>query len=171
MLKLNAVIGYAHEPAFAERLHALAHRGGIETVTLSDQDMARRRLHLRTDRGTEIALLLDRDAELRNGAILALSATAAIVVALDDPRWLVLAVDDAADALALGYFAGNMHWKVRFDGTRLAIRIEGERADLLKRLAPLLSDRRIVVEPDGAAPGAGAIEPAPGHGHHASHPH
>ncbi len=165
MLKLNAIVGYADDPVFAGRLQALSARHAVETVTLSGQDMSRRRLHLRTDRGTEIALMLDRDAELRNGAILMLSATSAIIVALDAPRWLVLAVDDPADALELGYFAGNMHWKVRFDGTRLAIRLEGERADYLKRLEHLSSARHIVIEADGSEPGAGAIEHAGGHGH------
>ncbi|KPY61394.1 Urease accessory protein UreE 1, partial [Pseudomonas syringae pv. solidagae] len=50
---------------------------------------------------------------------------------------------DAAAALELGYFAGNMHWAVRFAGDTLQILLNGPEADYLERLAPMLADGRV----------------------------
>ena len=46
-------------------------------------------------------------------------------------------------ALELGYFAGNMHWKVAFDGERLRIAVQGPVESYLERLAHLLRDGRV----------------------------
>ena len=45
--------------------------------------------------------------------------------------------------LELGYFAGNMHWKVRFQQQRLQIVLAGPEAAYLERLEPMLSSGRI----------------------------
>lgn len=150
-LRVTRLVGHTRDPALAAQLHELEHLGRVETVRLSGPDMARRRQQLVTDRGTELALLLDRDsAGVEHGAVLWLDATRAVVVALDRPQWLVLEAPDVAGALELGYFAGNMHWKVRFDGARLGIAIEGPRADYLKRLSQLIAGAAIVVHAEEA---------------------
>lgn len=156
MLRLTSIVGRASDPAIAERLHHVEHHGGVESVRLSRQDMARRRQHLHTDKGTEVALLLDRDAVLENGSVLLLEHHRAVLVVLDEPQWLVIRAADAASALELGYFAGNMHWKVRFDGARLCIALEGPRESYLLRLDHLLQQHAVQVEPaaDAAVPHA-----------------
>ena len=49
---------------------------------------------------------------------------------------------NAAAALELGYLAGNMHWRVRFQGTVLEIALEHAEEAYLSRLAPLLDSGR-----------------------------
>ncbi|MBL8534708.1 MAG: Urease accessory protein ureE 1, partial [Betaproteobacteria bacterium] len=75
--------------------------------------------------------------------VLLLEEDRAIVVRLDEPQWLALAPRDAAAALELGYFCGNMHWKVRFVGEYLHVSMEGPREDYLTRLDHLLADGRV----------------------------
>lgn len=149
-LRILTLAGQASDPALHERLHAIEHRGGLERVRLSAHDLSRKRQQLHTDRGTPLALMLDRDAVLQGGSVLLIEAERAIVVELDDPRWLALKPDDKARALELGYFAGNMHWKVRFEGDTLWIALEGPRDDYLARLAHLLDDGVTVL--DACAP-------------------
>ena len=74
--------------------------------------------------------------------MLALDENRAIVVRLQVERWLSLAPRDEAAGLELGYFAGNLHWRVRFEGPRLLIALEGPEEDYLARLEPLLRDGR-----------------------------
>ena len=167
MLRLTAILGRASDPALAERLHRLEHQGRVETVLLSRSDMSRRRQQVRTDQGTEIALMLDRDAVLDNGAVLLLDESRAVVVVLAEQPWLVLQAPDAAQALELGYFAGNMHWKVRFDGGRLCIALEGEREDYLQRLAHLLGPGRVQEVHGDAHP----ADPPHDHRHQHDHDH
>lgn len=149
MLQLSSVLGYAAEPALAERLHHVAHHDGIEYLLIPPRDVGRRRLRIVGDRGTDCAIALARDERLGDGAVLLLAHDRAIVVRLGEQCWLRLRPHDAAAALELGYAAGNLHWKVRFDGADLLVARDGPAALYTERLAPLLADARIRVI-DGA---------------------
>lgn len=149
MLRLENILGLATDPAIAGRLHDLDHAGKIEHVILAGEDTARRRLHVTTDRGTECAIMLPRSERLANGAVLLLDDDRAIVVRLKEEQWLALLPRDTAAALELGYFAGNMHWPVRFDGTILRIALHGSAQSYLDRLEHLLSDGRVRRADDG----------------------
>ncbi|HEX6115111.1 MAG TPA: urease accessory protein UreE [Geminicoccaceae bacterium] len=142
-LRLERIVGEAGDPALAERLHALAHAGAVESIVLGREDAARHRLRAVTDRGRECAIALPRSQRLRNGAVLLLEADRAIVVRLREEEWLALRPRDLAAALELGHFAGNMHWRIRIEGARLKIALEAPEADYLDRLAPLIADGRI----------------------------
>ncbi|MEI7969580.1 MAG: urease accessory protein UreE [Betaproteobacteria bacterium] len=148
MLRLTQVLGNASDERFGEALHRLEHGGCLEVLALRRADIARKRLHAFTDRGTEVGVMLDRSEQLSNGAVLMLQEDRAIVVRLDEPQWLALHPRDAAAALELGYFCGNMHWKVRFVGDYLHVSMEGPRPDYLHRLHHLLADGRVGVVGD-----------------------
>ena len=87
--------------------------------------------------------MLPRTERLSNGAVLLLESDRAVVVRLREAEWLALQPRDAAAALELGYFAGNMHWPVRFDGAALKIALHGPAEGYLERLDHLLKDGRI----------------------------
>jgi urease accessory protein len=148
MLRLDSILGTATDAALAEQLHHLEHDGKVEYIVLAGEDTARRRLHVTTDRGTECAILLARADRLSNGAVLLLEKRRAIVVRLKEAEWLALQPRDGAAALEVGYFAGNMHWPVRFDGTTLKIALHGPVQSYLDRLDHLLKDGRIRQLPD-----------------------
>ncbi|EHK69088.1 urease accessory protein UreE [Pseudomonas psychrotolerans L19] len=143
MLILDRILGQASDPALADRLHALSHGGQVETLVLSTSDIQRHRLRLASDQGTDCAIRLERHQQLRNGSVLLLDGQRAIVVQMQDPQYLRLRPRDAAAALELGYFAGNMHWQVRFADDQLQIPLSGPEADYLERLAPMLADGRV----------------------------
>ncbi len=143
MLRLDSIVGTATDAPLAERLHHLEHDGKVEYIVLAGEDTARRRLHVTTDRGTECAIVLARTDRLANGAVLLLERDRAIVVRLKEAEWLALQPRDAAAALELGYFAGNMHWPVRFDGAALKVALHGPVRNYLERLDHLLMDGRI----------------------------
>ena len=49
------------------------------------------------------------------------------------------------DAIELGYHAGNLHWRVRFQGEVLFVALEGRPEDYTARLGEMISARRIGV--------------------------
>ena len=151
MLRLTRIIGNATEPAIAERLHALDHDGRVEAIALDDADTARRRIRVATDKGTECAIALARSDRLVNGAVMLLEADRAVVVRMRETTWLALAPRDLAAALELGYFCGNLHWRVRFEDALLKVALEGPRESYLARLAQHLADgrARLVEEQEG----------------------
>ena len=120
MLKLDTILGLVGDPALHERLHGLEHRGAVETIVLEPRDMARHRLRATTDKGTDCAIALARDTVLEDGAVLLLD-----------------------EARALGYHAGNLHWRVHFERGRLLVALEGPEATYLERVAAFLEDGRV----------------------------
>ena len=145
MLKLESIIGAATDPAIAERLHHLGHHGKVEYLSLSSEDTQRHRMRASTDAGTECAISLPRDQRLNNGSMLLFEQDRAIVVMMREEEVLKLAPADAAAALELGYFAGNMHWPVRFHAGELHILMHGPAHSYLDRLDPMLASRRVAV--------------------------
>ncbi|MFC3609682.1 urease accessory protein UreE [Stutzerimonas tarimensis] len=148
MLTLTRILGSAVDPDIGDQLHHLEHEGRVESLWLAPEDTQRHRLRLLSDKGTDCAIALDRRLNLFNGAVLLIEAQRAIVVRTQDQQWLRIAPLDAEAALELGYFAGNMHWTVRFEGGHLLIAQSGSRADYLARLEPILADGRArILEP------------------------
>lgn len=96
---LDSILGNALEPALAERIQHLEHDGLVEYLTIAPEAVARRRLRLTTDRGTECAVALDRDAPLPDGAVLQCDAHGAIMVRPGERRWLRLDTPDGAVTL------------------------------------------------------------------------
>jgi len=142
-----------------ETLHGAIHRlmldDAVETVQLSARDLARRRLRCISDRGRSIAIALSRNQRLHDGAVLEICETHALIVRVEAEAWLRLRPADGAAALALGYHAGNMHWRVRFDGPDLLVAIDADAESYLNRLAGLLEDGRVdIVEQCGEGPPA-----------------
>ncbi len=144
MLRLNGILGSASDPEFFDRLHRLQHQGRVERIIIGSEDAARHRLRLKTDAGTECAISLPRDQRLANGSILLMEGDRAILVIMREEEVLKLLPADAAAALELGYFAGNMHWAVRFIGAELHILLQGPVDAYLARLDPLLAGGRVV---------------------------
>jgi urease accessory protein len=139
--RIENIVGSIDSPEIAEQLHHLTHAGVVEYVLLSRTDLARHRLRVKSSAGNEYGIALPRSQHLSNGAVLVLEADRAVVVRLEEEQWLVLAPRDVPAALELGYHAGNMHWKVRFDAGRLKIAIEGNEGTYLSRLEDLIGDR------------------------------
>lgn len=151
MLKLETIIGSRHEPAIAERLHEISHRGAVERLLIKPHDAARKRLRGITDHGTDCAIALPRGLALFDGAVLLLEEQRAVIVQLNEQSWLRLTPRSATAALELGYHAGNLHWRVRFDGAGLLVAIEGPVEGYKARIAPLIDSGHVLAEVEQAA--------------------
>jgi urease accessory protein len=155
MLRIEHVLGGRLDPAFAERIHQLEHRGAVDLLTVLAADVSRHRFRATTQGGTEVAIALPRDQRLFDGAVLVLEPDHAVVVRLAQERWLRLQPRAIADAIELGYQAGNLHWRVRFAGEALLVALEAPMDDYLARLSGLIRDRRVIsslAEIDEVAP-------------------
>ncbi len=140
---VDRIVGALDAPWLHNAVHRLEHRGAVETLTIARADMARRRLRALTDRGTEIAIALPRDTALFDRAVLLLDPDRAIVLRVEAEHWMRLRPRDAAEALNLGYFAGNLHWRARFDGTDLLVAVERPVETYLERVRDRLADGRV----------------------------
>ncbi len=143
MITITEIVGTASDPSLADRLHHLEHHDRVETLVVGEEDSSRRRLRGKTDKGTDVAIALDRGDQLVDGAVLLLEDTRAIVLRKAEQRWLRLAPRDADAALEAGYCAGNHHWKVRFEPGALLIATQGPAEHYVDRLEHLVKAGRI----------------------------
>jgi urease accessory protein len=144
MLRIEQVLGSRLDLALAERIHRLEHHGAVDILTLAVGDLSRHRLRATTQRGTEVAIALPRDQRLFDGAVLVLEPDHAMVVRVAQERWLQLQPRSIADAIELGYHAGNLHWRVRFAGEALLVAMEAPMDDYLARIDALIRERRVI---------------------------
>lgn len=143
MLRLDGVIGRESDAALHDRLHELKHAGALEYVFVGEADLGRRRLRLATDRGTDCAISLDRGEELADGAVLLLEPSRAIIVRIGKTRVWRLRARDQEAALQLGWNAGNLHWRVRFEGADLLVLLDGPVEEYRARIRPLIATGRV----------------------------
>ena len=137
---LDRILGQAAEAPWAETLHALDHLGGLETVAIPEAEAGRKRIRLTTDRGRDCAIALPRAQKLTDGAVLYCRDGMAIVARIDGGARLRLVPQSLGDALRLGHWCGNLHWKVVFGEGWMEVILDGPEAryrDRLRDLAPL----------------------------------
>jgi urease accessory protein len=145
MLRIDRVLGSRLETAFSEAIHRLDHRGAVDVVNIPVADLDRRRLLATTRAGEELAIALPRHQKLFDGAVLLIDDARAIVVRAATERWMRLEPRSIGDAIELGYHAGNLHWRVRFEGEALFVALEGRPEDYTARLGEMIAARRVGV--------------------------
>ena len=145
MLRIDRVLGSRLESAFSDEIHRLENSGAVDVVNIPIADLARRRLLATTRAGEELAIALPRHQKLFDGAVLLIDSERAIVVRAATERWMRLEPRSIGDAVELGYQAGNLHWRVRFEGEALFVALEGQPEDYIARLGEMISARRISV--------------------------
>ena len=148
MLRLHGIVGHETDPAFHVRLHELEHHDSIELLFVLPDEAGRKRFRLVTDRGTDCAVSLDRDEQLTNGALLYIDGNKAVVARFGQQSVWRLRPANAAAALKLGWNAGNLHWRVRFDGDCLVVLLDGPLADYRARLQHLLDEGEVAEHAD-----------------------
>ena len=95
---------------------------------------------------------MPRHQKLFDGAVLLIDGKRAIVVRAATERWMRLEPRSISDAIELGYHAGNLHWRVRFQGEVLFVALEGRPEDYTARLGEMISERRVgvsILDEDG----------------------
>lgn len=119
----------------------------VDPVWLSRWDAQKRRLRKRSAGGRDIAIALVRAGALRDGDVLAVDGTVAVVARIEAGEVLVFTIEQdpavtreeaSVRALRLGHVLGNQHWpmRVRHDASDAAGGIEV--------VVPLSLDRRVV---------------------------
>ncbi|MCB8881211.1 urease accessory protein UreE [Acidisoma cellulosilytica] len=141
---IEAIMGSQTDPTLAERLHDISHHGVVEVLFVEPADLPRRRFHSHTDRGTACFVSLPRATQLFDGAVLHLENDRAIILRVGQQNWLRLRPSDDG-AMELGYLAGNLHWKVRFEEGCLMVALDRPVEEYRARLVDLQSAGKVSV--------------------------
>ena len=126
-------------------IHKLEHEEALDTIRLNADDLSRRRFTSETTFGKTVGISLPRSLKLYDGALLEISERYCLMVKVEPENWLRLEVQSADVALRLGYFAGNLHWAVKFDKNRLSVAISGDANSYLDRINNVFTDREVKI--------------------------
>lgn len=140
MLRLHGIVGRETDHEVHDRLHALEHRDAIEWLFVPEAEAGRRRFRLTTDKGTDCAVSLERGEELSDGSVLLMDEARAVIVRLGAPKRWRLRPRSPEAALQLGWNAGNLHWRVSFEGAELVVLLDGPLDSYRARIARLIAD-------------------------------
>ena len=141
--RIENIVGHSDDPQFAKRLENLFEADAIEYIILRLVDTARRRLRVTTSKGRDCAIALPRNISLLDRSILFIDDTLAIILKIQERKWIRLRPKDQSAALELGYHCGNLHWKVEFDHPDLRVAIDSEESTYLARINNFLEDKRV----------------------------
>lgn len=144
MIQINHILGHSHDSELSNLLHDLSHKGKVEYIILDHANLQRRRFRATTNKGTDCAITIPREEKLSNGTVLILEQNRAIVVKMSEDQWLSLQPKDLATAIELGYFAGNMHWRVKFEKHHLDIALESPEEIYLDRLKRFFDSKKVI---------------------------
>lgn len=136
-LMLETVLGLSSDCEWHDRLHALEHEGALEVVAISEADAARKRMRVTTDRGRDCAIALPREQGLSDGAVLFHDGRLAIVARILGSSRMRLKPASMDDAMRLGHWCGNLHWKVVFGSGVMDVVLDGPRERYEARLVDL----------------------------------
>lgn len=143
MIQIKEVVGQVHDEKLTSLLHDLSHQNKVEYIVLDHSNLQRKRFRIKTDKGTDCAISISRDKNLSNGSVLLLDKDRAIVVKMAEDQWLSLKPKDISAAIELGYFAGNMHWRVKFGKEHIDIALESPEEIYLDRLKDFFNEKKI----------------------------
>ena len=131
---IHTIIGSYSDDEYHNLIHEMEASGAVDFLELSNIDLSRRRFRHKTRMGVELAISLDRDIKLFDGAILEIKEKSAIVVKVKPEKWLKVRSKKVGLNLKLGYFAGNLHWAVRFADDSIFIEIQENSTEYKNRL-------------------------------------
>ena len=151
-LRVSGIVGGRLDPGLHGQLHRLEHQGALDIVEIGAADLPRRRFRVTSRAGRTVEIALPREQALFDGAVLWLDDEGALLLRVAAQRWLRLVPQTRDDALALGYHAGNLHWRVRFEGDALLVALEAPPEDYLARLGLLAAKGRLNCAVIDAAP-------------------
>jgi urease accessory protein len=127
-IRVAAVLGNAADEPWRGRLAGAR----VDVLRLDQAEAQKSRLRKATEGGTDVAIILDRGVQVRDGDVLSWNgaARAAVVARVDVSDVLVidltgLAAEPAEVAMArcveLGHALGNQHWAAVVKGTKVYV--------------------------------------------------
>ena len=135
LVRVDAIVGRAADAGWPGRLEGAR----VDVMRLDQAEAQKSRLRKVTEGGVEVAISLDRGAQLADGDILAWdeARAAAIVARVDLNEVLVIDLSgllnrppemSIATCVKLGHALGNQHWPAVVKGTRVYVPLSVARA-------------------------------------------
>jgi len=134
---------------FTENGSRILRGGAFEKLQILRHDLEKNRLRRTTDKGTDIAIILERGSKLRHGDILKHGESFVVIEQVPEKVITVKTREDSFELLVLlGHIIGNRHRPVSLEGRSVTFPIQAEsELEVFERLfSPIIEKIEMSVE-------------------------
>lgn len=142
MLSVTSVAGNIADRRLVAKYRLAKAAGKCERLSVSRIEMERLRLRRRTDRGTDIGLVLEPGSRLHHGDLLAAKEKFIVVEQLPEKVVSISIRKDSAEkmvglAALIGHLIGNRHRPIAVDHDTISFPVQSEsEVDIFRKLLP-----------------------------------
>lgn len=129
MISVKEIVGNVHQDEFlSEQRDSHEKKGTLETVCISSEESNRSRLRKKTNKDTDLGIIIDRPSGLHDGDVLVYNKNQMIIIEFEQQRTLVLDFstvesnyDQMLAAVEFGHYIGNKHWDLQRNEEKIYI--------------------------------------------------
>ena len=163
MITINSIIGNLyHDSNLRKQYGEMSSQSLCESIRINRMEAQRVRMRKRSNKGTDVALIMTPGAKLRQGDILMLANDKMITIELEPENLAVIEVKDNIhehDVIevpaTIGHAIGNLHRPIKLEGRKIYFPIQTDsEIDMFKKIFGRLSDHlqitqtKMVFEPE-----------------------
>ena len=111
----TSILGDIKDDKYQDHIHRCEHDQTLDLIEIKNTDVARRKFKAVSVKGYNVGIALPRNEKLCDGAILEYGNRYSLVLRTQPEDWIQIQPKNKGVALRLGYFAGNLHWTVKFE--------------------------------------------------------
>ena len=142
MLSVTSAVGNIHsDKRLMEKYRRMEAAGACERLLVSRMEMERLRLRRKTDRGTDVGLVLEPGSRLYHGDVLLSTKDRLVVVEQLPEKVISICLGKTGNAIGLaalvGHAIGNRHRPIAIDSTTISFPVQAEsEVALFQKLLP-----------------------------------
>lgn len=149
MINISSIVGNKNgNQHLLQRFQQMTRNGLSETVLMSRTEAQRVRMRKSSDKGTDIAITLPQNTQIRHGDILLSNDEKMIVVEILPEKVAVIDIKKDMSpehlfetAVKVGHTIGNLHRPIKLEDNKIFFPIQAEsELDLLKKLFGPIKD-------------------------------
>ncbi|HZB80595.1 MAG TPA: hypothetical protein VE264_04890 [Nitrososphaera sp.] len=163
MITINSTTGNIyHDENLRKHYEEMSSRSLCESIRISRMEAQRVRMRKRSDKGTDIALVLASGTKLHHGDVLMVADDKMIIIELEPENLAVVEVKDnihqhnAVEVPAtIGHAIGNLHRPIKLEGRKIYFPIQTDsEIDMFKKIFGRhldhleITQTKMVFEPD-----------------------
>ena len=149
MITIDSVIGNKNKDEnLVQTYQDMTSKGLVEVVQMSRMEAQRVRMRRSSNKGTDVAITLPQNLQIKNGDVLLLNSERMIVVEIAPERVAVVALTEDTPndhvfeiAVKIGHTIGNLHRPIKLEGNKVILPIQADsELDLLVKLFGSIED-------------------------------
>jgi urease accessory protein len=166
MITVSSIVGNKNKDEnLLQTYHDMASKGLVDIVQMSRMEAQRVRMRKNSNKGTDVAITLPQNVQIKHGDVLLLNSERMIVVEITPERVAVVALTENTPndhvfeiAVKIGHTIGNLHRPLKLEDNKIFLPIQADsELDLLVKLfSPIkehisITSSTMVFEPEEGA--------------------